>query len=123
MNQNYPVPRSSRTEYIPDSPISVAFSGPHAPQFEQEEDVLFPYWDPAEEHFRRQKREEPADLPSHEDQVAHWLGAQLLDLPRRQLQHAESAGRFWVMAEESYFHLAFNVEKIHFLQAQRLHFG
>ena len=109
-------------EYVPDCPISVASSGPHTPQFEEEEDVLFPYWDWRKAHFFRQEWEEPEDLLSHEHETVQWLGARLLSLAHRQLQHAESAGRFWVSAEESNFRLALNVEKIHFLQAQRLHF-
>ena len=103
-------------EYVPDSPISVASSGPRSPQFKDEEDVLFPYWELAEEHFHRQEREEREGLLSHEHWLAQWFGARLLALPVRQLQHAESAGRFWVSAEESDFGLAFNVEKIHFLR-------
>ena len=43
-------------------------------------------------------------------------------MAHHQLQHAESAGRFWVLAEESDFQLPLNLDKIHLLLAQRLPF-
>ena len=53
-------------EYVPYSPISIASSGPPTPQFVEEEDVLFPYWELAEENFRRKERVERDELLSYE---------------------------------------------------------
>ena len=83
------------------------------------EGVLFPYWELRWEDFYHRESTWRESLVLDEDRLAQWLGAQLRALPLRQLQHAESAGRFWVEAEQSDFRLGFNVEKIHVLRKNK----
>ena len=85
INPVYPVLRSSMAEYVPDSPISVDSSGPPSPQFEEEVDVLFPYWEWQMPRFFRQEWDELADVLAQEQEHILWLGKQLFSMAHRQL--------------------------------------
>ena len=93
-------------EYVPDSPTSVASSGPRSSQWDpQDEDFTFPYWG-----WRSLAREEAAAryrilLPEHSK--GYSQGEAFHRMVYRSIFDEEIVGRYWInsMADEGFAYL------------------
>ena len=101
-------------EYVPDSPTSVASSGPRSPLWDsQDEDVLLPYWE-----WRWLARQEVVAryrifLQEHTE--GYSLGEELLRLAYRLFLDEEAAGRHWIRstADEALVYLEARQRQLH----------
>ena len=114
-NQKLPCLRSSVAEYVPDSPTSVAFSGPRSPQWDPhcDEDFTVPYWG-----WRWIAREETAAryrILLRENTEGDSQGEVFHQMVYRSFLDEEIAGRYWIesMAVEAFAYLDARRRQLH----------